>query len=225
MLALVVGVLPARAVVAQGVTPAGAAAIVHQGNGRGAAACVSCHGPDLMGLAAMTSPRLAGQDSEYVLTQLDAFAEGARNNAVMRPVASSLSAAERRALAAYVSRLPVTSVVPASALEAQPPSADAVRQGAELATVGRWSSGLPACDRCHGPGGVGVGSAMPPLAGQSSVYLSNQLRAYRQGVRPPGPLALMGTIAGRMTESDVQAVSAYYSTVAPVPSRSSERHP
>ncbi len=217
--------VPARAPLAQRVTEAGAAAIVRQGNGRGAPSCISCHGPQLMGLAAMASPRIAGQDSTYVLAQLDAFAGGARNNAVMHPVASSLSPAERQALAAYVSRMPVPSEAPASAAGTAPPNAAVVRLGGILATRGRWSAGVPACDRCHGPGGVGVGVAMPPLAGQSSVYLSNQLRAYRQGTRPPGALALMSTIASRMTVADLEAASAYYATRSPAPRPNSGNHP
>ncbi|MGA9836218.1 MAG: c-type cytochrome, partial [Gemmatimonadaceae bacterium] len=179
--------------------------------------CVSCHGPQLMGLAAMASPRLAGQDSAYVLAQLDAYVSGARNDAVMHPVASLLSPAARAAVAAYVSRLPVARVVPASASGDTMPGGANLRLGEILATRGRWATGLPACDQCHGPGGVGVGAAVPPLAGQPWIYLSNQLHAYQQGTRPPGPLSLMSAIAGRLTDADIAAVAAYYPTRSPAP--------
>jgi cytochrome c553 len=217
--------VPAPAMFAQAVTPEGAAAIVHQGNGRGAAACVSCHGPQLMGLTAMASPRLAGQDSAYVATQLAAFAAGERKNAIMLPVASSLSTAERSALAAYVSRLPAAGAVSADAAGSPPPAAEVLRRGEALAARGDWSHGVPACDRCHGPGGVGVGSVMPPLAAQSAVYLNNQLHAWKQEMRPPGPLSLMGAIAGRMSDADAAAVSAYYATLPAAPATARGNRP
>ncbi len=197
--------LRAPAATAQTASPAaGAAAIVQQGNGRGAPACISCHGPQLQGNAAMAAPRLAGQSAAYVVAQLDAFAGGARKNPIMLPVATALSPAERRSLAEYVSGLAAGAAVPA------PVPVAGVALGAALATHGRWSSGLPTCDQCHGPGGVGVGSAFPPLAGQPAVYQVNQLHAWQQGTRPPGPLGLMSTIAGKLSEADIQAVSAYY---------------
>jgi len=197
--------LPASAAMAQVASPAlGAAAIVQQGNGRGAPACISCHGPQLQGIAAMAAPRLAGQSAAYVVAQLDAFASGARKNPIMLPVATALSPAERQSLAEYVSGLAAAAAGPAPAPVA------GVALGQALATRGRWSSGLPTCDQCHGPGGVGVGSAFPPLAGQPAVYQVNQLHAWQQGTRPPGPLGLMSTIAGKLSEADIQAVSAYY---------------
>lgn len=201
---------PAHALVAQGRLPAdSAAAITLRGNGHGAPACVSCHGPHLLGNPALGYPRLAGQSAPYVVAQLEALATGARHNVVMLPVAKALSPAERRALAAYISTLPVgRSALPDTAA-AHADSATR-RLGEILAMRGRWSGDLPACDRCHGPGGVGVGTAFPPLAGQPALYIANQLRAWRQGTRPPGPLGLMSKIAGRMSAADIAAVAAYY---------------
>ena len=37
-----------------------------------------------------------------------------------------------------------------------------------------------------------------------------QLRAWRQGQRPPGPLGLMPAVATRLTDAEIDAVSAYY---------------
>ena len=193
-------------------TAAAAAAIVHQGNARGAPPCISCHGPKLEGLAAMVSPRIAGQSAAYVVAQLDAFAGGTRRNAIMLPVATALSPAERQALGTYLSTL---TPVAAPASDSAPPPAAVLRSGERLATRGRWAAGVPACDQCHGPGGVGVGAAFPPLAGQSSAYLAAQLDAYRQGTRPPGPLGLMSTLVSRMSDADIAAVSAYYQRQPP----------
>ncbi len=210
-----------------GVQTPDAATIVHQGNGRGAPACITCHGPKLLGNPVGGFPRLAGLAAPYILTQLDAFASGARKTPVMLPIATALSPAERQALAAYLSRLPVAGPMPAAPPDsaAPAPSPAALKLGRVLATRGRWSEGLPACDRCHGPDGVGVGTAFPPLAGQSSLYLSNQLEAWQQGTRPPGPLDLMSTIARRMSAADIAAVAAYYPTVPVTPPASGRSRP
>ena len=75
---------------------------------------------------------------------------------------------------------------------------------------GAWDKNVPACNQCHGPGGIGVGDNFPALAGQSAAYISGQLRAWRQGQRPPGPLGLMPAVATRLTDAEIDAVSAYY---------------
>jgi cytochrome c553 len=85
--------------------------------------------------------------------------------------------------------------------------------GAWLATRGRWADNLPACSQCHGPGGIGVGSRFPPLAGQPAAYISAQLKAWQAGERPPGPLGLMQSVAGKLRGADVQAVSEYYASL------------
>lgn len=197
---------------AQAVSAARAAAITRDGNGHGALACVSCHGPRLLGNPAAGIPRIAGLSGAYATAQLDAFAAGTRRNAIMHPVASALSPAERVALGKYIARLSAGGV-PAAGAPAPSTDRVALRLGERLATRGDWTRNLPACDRCHGPDGVGVGDAFPPLAGQGSLYLSNQLHAWRQHARPGGPLDLMAAIAERMTDADISAVAAYYPTL------------
>lgn len=82
--------------------------------------------------------------------------------------------------------------------------------GAWLATRGRWDKGLPACAQCHGPGGIGVGTDFPPLAGQPASYIANQLHAFKNGTRPPGPLNLMTVVASKLSDADITAVADYY---------------
>ena len=84
---------------------AGGADIALHGNTRGAPACIACHGVQGEGSAASGFPRLAGLDAGYVHAQLEAFAAGKRNNAMMTPIAQALSAAERKQLADYYSGL------------------------------------------------------------------------------------------------------------------------
>ncbi|HUB89601.1 MAG TPA: c-type cytochrome [Dyella sp.] len=179
--------------------------IARQGNGHGVAPCMACHAADGGGQVAAGFPRLAGLPQAYLRKQLDDFAQGARVNATMQPVASGLSDAERDAVAAYYSKLPVPQAKPAATL-----SSDDAQLAQSLATRGRWPNGLPACEQCHGPGGVGVGDHFPPLAGQSAVYLGNQLHAWQQGARRNDPLQLMQTVANKLSDADIAAISAWY---------------
>jgi len=68
---------------------------------RGIPPCQSCHGP----VAYKTGvPSLANQNTEYVLSQLEAFANGSRANDInvqMRTISTLLSDEERHALAEY----------------------------------------------------------------------------------------------------------------------------
>lgn len=184
------------------------ATLANQGNG-GVTACASCHGKDGGGQASF--PRLAGMNAAYLLKQLQDFAAGRRANAVMQPIAQALSPADRAAIARYYAALPVPAVAPAATL------ADARDPGARLATRGRWSDGIPACVQCHGPGGVGVGEHFPAIAGQPAAYLAAQLQAWRTGTRKNDPLELMRHLSRRLTEDEINAVSAWFAHQPPVP--------
>lgn len=194
-----------------------AAQIATAGNGRGAPPCSSCHGQAGEGNPAAGFPRLAGLPTDYLTRQLAAFASGQRQNPMMMPVAKALSTDEARALGAYYAHLPVPAptpgvgAAPASGSSVATPGSAAAAIGQTLAERGRWSDDVPACVQCHGAGGSGVGADFPPLAGQSAVYLVNQLQAWQKGTRDPGPLGLMGGIARKLSDADVHAVADYFS--------------
>jgi cytochrome c553 len=177
--------------------------IAQQGNGRGAVACRACHGGDGAGAAGAGYPRLAGLDPDYLAKQLADFAGGTRENPVMMPIARALSPAEQRAVAVYYAAMPAH--VPAAAAKAADEGA-----GAELATRGRWSQQVPACEQCHGPGGVGVGAHFPALAGQPAAYLQAQLQAWKAGTRRNDPLELMQHLTAALSDADIAAVSRWF---------------
>ena len=177
-----------RLIAAQGIPPA-------------VAACAGCHGARGEGGAAF--PRLAGTGQAYLQAQLAAFAGGTRKNPIMQPIAQGLSPAQREVIAHYYSQLPAP-----AAPQAVP--TDAADRGALLASRGRWLDQLPACNQCHGPNGIGVGSTFPPLAGLPAAYITAQLLGFKQGTRPPGPLDLMKTIATKLQDDEMVAVGKYY---------------
>jgi len=68
-----------------------------------------------------------------------------------------------------------------------------------------------ACIACHGVEGEGDGSgAFPRLSGQAGWYLYKQLIDYASGARPND---IMSGIAQRLTEHEMEAVSAYYAAI------------
>lgn len=80
--------------------------IYDQGNKySGVPSCASCHGPKAYGTVEL--PRLAGQGSQYLETQLKEFNQRARtnDNAVMHTIASKLTELETAAVARYISAL------------------------------------------------------------------------------------------------------------------------
>jgi cytochrome c553 len=184
-----------------------AATIVHRGSGAAVPACSACHGDHGQGQAKSDFPRLAGLNAAYLLRQLDDFANRTRKNAVMTPIASALSAPERKALAHYYSKLPVATLSPAPAASS---SSASDRLGKRLAIRGRWSKQVPGCVKCHGPKGVGVGANFPPLAGQPAKYIASQLRAFQNGSRHNDPMGLMRHVASALNEQDIRAVSQWF---------------
>ncbi|MGH8111566.1 MAG: c-type cytochrome [Rhodanobacteraceae bacterium] len=182
-----------------------AATIAAQGNGKGAAACSSCHGKDGGGQPAAGFPRLAGLDAAYLERQLDSFANGTRDIPAMATIAEALAPAERHELAEYYARMPIPS---AAAKGAAKPSSG--KLGEALATRGMWSKQVPGCVKCHGPHGVGVGPNFPPLAGQPAKYIADQLRDWQQGKRKNDPLGLMQHVSSALSEPDINAVAAWF---------------
>lgn len=169
--------------------------------GAGIPPCSGCHGAN--GGGQLNFPRLAGLSAAYMARQLADFTNGTRSNAVMQPIASALSAADRQAMADYYAAMPV----PATAAVAAPAAGS---PGAVLALRGRWSKGIPACVQCHGPGGVGVGDAFPALAAQPAAYIAAQLRAWQAGTRHNDPIELMRHVPAQLDDSDIQSVAEWF---------------
>jgi cytochrome c553 len=69
------------------------------------ATCAACHGANGVSTAP-TYPTLAGRDAAYVKDALNAYKSGAKNNATMKAMASSLSDTDIDNLAAYVASFP-----------------------------------------------------------------------------------------------------------------------
>jgi cytochrome c553 len=161
------------------------------------AVCAACHGMDGNSLNPEW-PSLAGQHAAFIAVQLKAFRDGVRQSPLMSPMAIGLSDEDIRDLAAfYEAQAP-------AALEADP---ELVERGARIYKGGDLERGVTACIACHGPTGRGNPLALyPVVAGQHATYTQLALGSYASGERIN---TMMQEIAGRMTDDDKAAVSAY----------------
>ncbi|ROL76523.1 cytochrome c4 [Pseudomonas protegens] len=179
----------------------------------GATACQACHGADAMGLAPAGFPRLAGLPAGYLAKQLHDFRSGARSSPVMQPLAKALSEDEITAVTGTLAAMSG----PNPPVGSRSQVASGV--GERLALRGAWERQVPECVSCHGPGGVGVGVAFPPLAGQPAGYLVAQLNAWRDGSRRNDPNDLMGHVAKSLSTEEVTAVAEYFASLKPQEAR------
>ena len=169
-----------------------------------AMACLGCHGPDGLGMAAAGFPRLAGLSAGYLAKQLRDFRDGTRKNPIMEPLAKALADEEIAAVSNTLAAMPAPAVPDD---RRQQMASNATQQ---LALYGDWSRQIPGCVQCHGPGGVGVGEHFPPLAHQPAAYLVAQLNAWRDGSRSNDPNQLMVGVAKAMSDAEVKAVAEYF---------------
>lgn len=185
--------------------------------------CARCHGRDGRGRGEAAFPILTGQKPAYLQASLHSYAQGARSSGIMQLAASGLDEETVAALArhyAFVADDGGTQALglerPAGVRPAAPATADAALRhaGQSIAEEGVPGEGVPPCASCHGPTATPRHPIYPVLAGQHVGYLGQQLRLFKEGVRGGTPYAhIMATIARRMTERQIEAVSLYYATL------------
>ncbi|MFM9912978.1 MAG: c-type cytochrome [Methylophilaceae bacterium] len=162
------------------------------------AVCVACHAAD-GNSPTPAFPKLAGQFPEYLVKQLKNFKSGERANAVMMPISSALSDEDMQNVAAHFAAQ--------KSKEAGAVSNGKGSVGEKIYRAGIADSKVPACASCHGPAGNGLPVRFPRLGGQYADYTTAQMKAFRSGERANAPM--MKTIAARMSDADIAAVSDY----------------
>ena len=164
--------------------------------------CAACHGPE-GNSANPLWPNIAGQNAPYILAQLKAFKEGARQDPLMTSQAMLLSDEDMADLAVYFESLP------AAAQAVKDPGT--VGRGEGLYRGGNLETGVAACIACHGPTGDGNPAAKyPALRGQHADYVAKTLRDYASGERvSDGKTRIMREIAGKLSEDEIVALASY----------------
>ena len=167
--------------------------------------CTWCHGTGAQGYT--VAPRLAGQRSLYIESQLHGYAVHIRDNPLskqyMWSAAANLDTEAVRNLADYFASLP-----PKSAHDGRRALVD---RGEAIYLQGIPEANIVACLACHGPDGQGV-REIPRLGGMSYFYLKRRLEEWGQGyhssVESPMPL-----VAGTLGPDEVEALASYLSFV------------
>ena len=162
--------------------------------------CFICHGMDGES-SSPAFPRLAGQNAAYMARQLADYQSGKRVSSTMQPMVVDLSAADFAALGRYFATRP-TRVHPVD-------DPELAQMGRFIFTRGNPYAGVASCSSCHGAQGHG-NESLPPLAGQHAQYTERQLKQFNSRERT-NDNAVMHSIASKLTELEIKAVSAYIS--------------
>ena len=152
--------------------------------------CSNCHGPSGQSVKPDV-PNLAGQNTVYVLNQLNKFHDGRRKGAFfMEGLVKAMSNDERFAVAVYYTNQDAPKPQPA--------------RDATLAAQGKALYDN-VCRACHGQDGMGS-EQNSRLAGQQPDYLESTIRGYRDSVRVD---ERMFKSTRGLTDAQVKALATY----------------
>ena len=165
--------------------------------------CHGCHGTNGMSDAS-SFPRLAGQYAGYIKKQITDFQARLRRDDTMEGMADTVTEKQDlEDIAAYFASQ--------KSMHGDNPLADS-HPGKNLYVNGNPATNLYGCINCHGENGKGKSpnnSVFPVIGGQHKDYLVKQLNDFRSGVRSNDPAGMMGDIAKKMTDVEIDAVSEY----------------
>ena len=125
------------------------------------------------------------------LVQVPALAQTNSGSTVLPPATAPAAAA------------PTPSDAPKTADPASTGPVDPFAHG--TAAAGATKSAV--CSSCHGPNGNSANPDWPRLAGQSAVYIAEQLRMFREGTRNN---PIMKPLAGTLSDQDISDLAVYY---------------
>ncbi|GGC57842.1 cytochrome c [Undibacterium terreum] len=169
--------------------------------------CFVCHGPGGMG-SLENAPRLAGRPAEYLEHALTMFKSGTRASPIMQTVAQQLTEQDIQNLSIYFSQQRPTRL-PRPVAEGT-----LIEAGRVLAESG--AGPVPACFSCHGPGGKGVGTRFPSIAGESPEFLVSRLHQFQERAKTiPIVAGSMTAVASQMSNTEIEQAAAYLSQIDP----------
>jgi len=155
--------------------------------------CAACHGEYGEGSSDGEYPRLAGLDRDYLVQQLRLFKNRERINIPMLPYATERELPEEdvRTIAAYLSSIELPRKLPAideSTFDAY----ERLQAGKRVVNIAPYPGNVATgrriyakeCASCHaGDASGNAGRLIPPLVGQHSLYLLQQVNRFRKGER------------------------------------------
>ena len=193
MLSAVFSLVSTQSVLAQGDAAAGQAK---------SALCATCHGAEGNSEISI-NPKLAGQNFNYIVKQLQDYKSGNRVNATMSAMVAALTEQDILDISAWYSSQQVT---------LQGANLESLELGESIYRAGIKGLSVAACAACHSPTGGGNGPAgFPSLSGQHPDYTLMQLKAFRSGERQNDSSAMMRSVVKRLTDEELEALSSYVS--------------
>lgn len=165
--------------------------------------CAACHGQQGISPSA-AFPNIAGQQMSYLAKQIIDIRDGVRDVPQMQPIVADFSDQDAWDSAAFFAEQD------ANLGQTSDENAELLARGETIYRAGDMSKGIPACSACHTPTGVGIGTAVyPGLSGQHAEYTIGELQAFASGERNNDPNNIMGDIASKMSDNDMEAVANY----------------
>lgn len=165
--------------------------------------CQGCHGEDGISVNPMC-PNLAGQFPRYLEKQIRDFQSERRVDPIMTGMAQGIEEKQdARDIAAYF-----------ASRKRMVGAASHNKKGETIFREGNPDTGLYACVNCHGEKGKGKSennNVFPVIGGQTKDYIAKQLRDLRSGDRHNDPAGMMGNIAKKMSDEEIEAVADYAS--------------
>ena len=165
--------------------------------------CQECHGEN--GVSSVVSvPKLAGQNSQYIVKQLLDFQSGKRSHPIMNAMAEGLTDDDLADIAAYF----------ASNTTMQGKATGESQIAKDIFFRGDITRNILPCKSCHGDTGKGsysVTDSYPVIGGQHKIYLREQLLNWRKGARTNCPNGVMNIIAKSLSDTEIEDLSNYIS--------------
>jgi len=159
--------------------------------------CHKCHGKD--GISDEDdSPSVAGQIPAYTFKQLYDYKVGLRDDKDMRKKVKKMTAKQMADISAYYATLKPESKVKSKKIP-------------HLAQKGDRSRFLFACEKCHNEKSMKRGHQTPIIEGQKIEYFTDTMNMFKELERTNDHYSVMGKIATRLTDDEIEELSKYYS--------------
>jgi len=161
--------------------------------------CNACHGIDAKSPTQPLYPKLAGQNQEYIIAQMQDFKSGARNNrqsAVMRGSLSPIKHDDEiKTIAEWLASLTVEVEITETA------------RGAQLYKSKN-------CHACHGKkANSPILSNYPKLAGQNYKYAIAQMKDIKRGKRKNGHSVVMKGIMFNVSDKEISVIAKWLESI------------
>ncbi|GEM_PF-3696228 len=161
--------------------------------------CNACHGIDAKSPSQPLYPKLAGQNQEYIIAQMQDFKTGARNNGLSAVMRGSLSPIkhddEIKTIAEWLASLTVEVEITETA------------KGAKLYKSKN-------CHACHGDKANNpILSYFPKLAGQNYKYAIAQMKDIKRGKRKNGSSVVMKGIMSKVSDDEIIIIAKWLESI------------